>query len=120
MASIGIDGGDHSDFDGASSDAKQAVIRLLEILPENRGQQLGCLEHWPCQLVPVEVAEKRVTIASQCIDERVARSLVVPVAHGLASITIVVLALQDATELRLERAVRLPRLFQQSANRCTD
>jgi len=109
--------GDDAVLGHSARDAKDAVVALFQILSEHCREQLRSLSQRSDEIALVHRPEGGVAIARQLVHELLACRRVVPVACRLAGASVVVVALQDAAQLRLELVIGLA---QKPSNRRAD
>jgi hypothetical protein len=104
-----IDRGDHPIGRNATGNPKAPVVRQLQILSDDRGEQRRRVLHVGRKRAPFEMDQHGICIACQRLHQRFARRRIVPIAHRFARARVVVVALQNAAQRRHKRLLGHPK-----------
>jgi hypothetical protein len=108
VAGLWVDGGDDPVGCGARKDPETPVSCLLDVLAGDGGQQRGRLGGSFIQPLPTKGVVGPVGVADQRVHQRLPGLAILPVTGRLARRSIVIVALQPRSYLRLERGRTSP------------
>ena len=66
---LGVHGGDHPVLGDPPGDPERAVVGLLQVLAQHRGQQLGRLGHLVAKLAAIQHRQAREPVAGPGVDQ---------------------------------------------------